>query len=349
MFESPIFLPNYGAKIGVKFYLCSASNRFLEMEDLLPLIEARTIKLSYYTPYNFVRPNAEQLEKQLEHGIIEPHTQFDENENNHIFEIEMEGKLHLFFVKFLAWDSDFFGTATFKLASILFDHQEVNVLAQAVEKFKIELQNFQYAAPKYLWMDIPCEDILVIQALTAQGFRHIENRLNYYKDDLQTIDYQRYEVRQATLKDIPKLEFVAKIMRNEYDRFHADSFFGREQAERFLAKYVAESVKGFADMVFVPNAPDLPPNGGFLTAKYFKEDWEKFGIKASRMPLFAVTPSCQGWGQKLVSEMTYHLREIGAEYAFIGTQSANRAVCRIMENLNYRLGSTSHILSYYFV
>jgi len=320
------------------------------MNQYNSLLESRAEKLFFYSPYSFVRETNAQ--RQTQNFVIKPILDFQNEAQNQLFEIKIDGQLHIFLMQFLAWDSAFFKIPTYKLLPILFAHSDFQLLSKATQTFMSSLQNrvstlFPDSQSIYVFADIPTEDISVIQALTHGGFRQVETRLNYFKTDLQKIDYQRFNIRKALPKDIPNLERVAQFMRNEYDRFHADSVFSEEMADRFLAKYVSESVKGFADMVLVPNEPNVPSDG-FLTAKYFREDWEKLGVNASRMPLFAVAPTCRGWGQKLVSEMTYHLREVGADYTFIGTQSANRRVCRLLENLQYRLGSMSHILSYDF-
>ena len=138
---------------------------------------------------------------------------------------------------------------------------------------------------------------------------------------------------------------VAKEMKNEYDRFHADDVFSPKKADDFLATYIQQSLKGFADLVLTSNETGLPSDS-FLTANYLKHEWEKTHVPVSKMVLSAVSSQTnKGWYKKLISEMTYHLIEQGAQYIFMNTQSTNRAVYHTWEQLGYKLGGVTHVFS----
>jgi dTDP-4-amino-4,6-dideoxy-D-galactose acyltransferase len=65
------------------------------------------------------------------------------------------------------------------------------------------------------------------------------------------------------------------------------------------------------------------------------------------MVLSAVSSTTnKGWYIKLISEMAYHLKSIGADYAVMHPASTNKAVIHTYEKLGCKLGKTSHILSY---
>jgi dTDP-4-amino-4,6-dideoxy-D-galactose acyltransferase len=169
--------------------------------------------------------------------------------------------------------------------------------------------------------------------------------MTYYLD-LTKHTYERYAVRAATFEDIPNLRRVASEMRNPFDRFHADPIFEPKKSDEFLATFIEESIKGFADYTMVPNELGIPPDA-FLTAKYLKNEWPIIGSNVSKMVLSSVSSkTCKGWYKKLISEMAYHLRSQGADYAFMHPASTNKPVIYTYESLRCRLGQVSHILSY---
>jgi dTDP-4-amino-4,6-dideoxy-D-galactose acyltransferase len=139
---------------------------------------------------------------------------------------------------------------------------------------------------------------------------------------------------------------VAREMRNSFDRFHADPVFGQSKADEFLATYIEQSVKGFADIVLVPDEPGVPPDS-FLTARYLKDEWEETGYRISKMVLSAVSSATnKGWYSKLIGAMTRHLQEEGAQYIHMNTQATNGAVIHTWESLGYRFGYATHVLSF---
>jgi len=304
------------------------------------LISSRKDKLVFYSPYTFIREFP--LEKQFENIVLSDIRNFLSNTNNEIISVDIKNKQHLFYVSFLDWDTTYFGFKTYKLKYVLFNHSDIKILTEAAGKFISDFFN----GKKYCFIEIPSEDILLLQALGAWGFRTIETRLTYFRGDLSSFNNERFAVRKATENDIQNLMRVAREMRNVYDRFHADPVFEMKIADEFLATYIEQSIKGFADIILVPDENNISSDS-FITAKYLKDEWQKNGVKISKMVLSAVSAKTnKGWYKKLVSEMTYHLKEAGAEYIFMNTQSANRAVIHCWESLGYSLGSTTHILSY---
>lgn len=95
-------------------------------------------------------------------------------------------------------------------------------------------------------------------------------------------------IREANYNDIPNLKRIASEMRNPFDRFHADTIFDSQIVDEFLATFIKESIKGFADYTMVPNESGIPPDA-FLTAKLLKDDWPVIGAKVSKMVLSAVS------------------------------------------------------------
>jgi dTDP-4-amino-4,6-dideoxy-D-galactose acyltransferase len=307
------------------------------MEYLIPSILSRKSKVTFYSPYNFIR------EIDSDNYIHKKLTTFTDDKNNSIVEVSVNNHIHYFLLTYLPWDTAYFNVTSYKLFTVLYDHTQFHILTEAVAKFKTL---FFDQSNKYIFIEIPSEDILLIQAFTYSQFKLIETRLTYYKADLDKFDNKRFPVRKATVSDIDNLKRVASEMRNVYDRFHADTAFDDTLADQYLATYIEQSLHGFADIVLTSNAPGLPSDC-FLTAKYMQDEWEKINCSVSKMVLSAVAPTNKGWYYKLISEMTYHLKDIGAKYIVLNTQSTNRAVFKTWESLGYNLGATTHILSFY--
>lgn len=300
------------------------------------LFEFRKEKLVPYIPYHIFRNISSEL-------ILQDYVKPDlEKTLDQSISIEVDNQLHVFFMERLDWDTSYFGITTFKLNYVLYAHHQLAILQKACARF---VQQCLSEKNVYLFMEIPSEDIQLIQALNNAGLKLVETRLTYYHAQLHTFNQPRYAVRKANEADIPNLKQVATQMRNEYDRFHADDVFETSIADSFLGTYVEQSINGFADMVITPDE-SVAPSDSFLTARYLKHEWPILGQPISKMILSAVSATTnKGWYKKLISEMTYLLKEEGATGIFMNTQSTNRAVLHTWHSLGFELGSTSHILS----
>lgn len=299
-------------------------------------IDYRKNELIHYAPTSFFRDNVEQsFNYFVKKDILSKN-----EEKNKIFSVNIENETFNFLYEFLIWDSKFFEMPTFKLNYILFGKNNYQNLLKAIKVFKEEI-----IKENYIFIEIPSEDIYVIQALNESLFRLVETRMTYYLD-LKNFKNNRYNVREALLDDIPNLKKVSSEMVNHFDRFHADVFLNQEIADSFLGVFAQESIKGFADYVMVPNEMDIPSDS-FLTAKYYKNWWKEIDIKVSKMVLSAVSSKTnKGWYIKLISEMAYHLKAQGAEYALMHPASTNKAVIHSYEKLGCKLGKVTHILTY---
>jgi dTDP-4-amino-4,6-dideoxy-D-galactose acyltransferase len=243
----------------------------------------------------------------------------------------------------LEWDSTFFKIETYKLINVLFDTNSLEILSKGVELF---LNQIKRDKPQYVFIEMPSEDTLLIQALNTARFKLIETRLTYFNDKVLEYNYpERYKVRKAKVDDIDNLMAIASTMRNNFDRFHADKTFDLQIADSFLSKYVEEAIKGFCDIVIVPNEEGINSDS-FLTANFFENLWALLDKNISKMVLSAVSSQTnKGWYIKLISEMMYIMKEKGVEFVYLNTQSTNRQVFRTWEKLGFKLGSTTHILS----
>lgn len=304
------------------------------------LINARKDILYNYSQYSFY-PRADK-EKIFTHSVSDNISKLQNNIDVQFINIEISGLNHVFIVKYLKWDTDYFNIKTFKLLFVLYDHASYQTLRLATQKF---VKQFFVESGNYCFSEIPSEDIFTIQALCESGFKLVENRLTYYLD-LKNYRFERFSVRSANYDDIPNLKRVARMMRNDYDRFHAETIFDSKIADEFLATFIEESIKGFSDYVIVPDEKTTPSDA-FLTANYLFDEWELIGDNISKMVLSAVSSeTCKGWYIKLISEMAYHLKEKGANFAFMHPATTNKAVIHSYEKLGCKYGKCIHVLTY---
>lgn len=302
-------------------------------------IENRDSILVHYSPYSFL--NSLNSINLLKKTVLEPLYESLKAGETEKYTIVTNNTTYEFYVKFLKWDTEYFKIPTYKLQLVYFDNDDYFSLKQACKEF---IRIF-FDKKKYCFSEIPSEDIKVIQALNEVGFKLVENRLTYYLD-LTKHTFERFETRSANIKDTENLKRVAREMRNPYDRFHSDHVYNPEIADEFLATYIEESLKGFADYTIVPHGNNVKPDA-FVTAKYLIDQWPLIDEKISLMVLSAVSSqTCKGWYIKLISEMAYHLKTIGANYAFMHPATTNRAVIHSYEKLGCKYGKCVHVLTY---
>ncbi|WP_143434797.1 GNAT family protein [Hymenobacter roseosalivarius] len=242
----------------------------------------------------------------------------------------------------LPWDSDFFATPTYRLFTGLF--AEKCPPADRVAAVRSFQRQLAATGAYYCFSEVPCEDTMLLQTLTASGWRLVETRLLYYRDNLLAFGQPRYPVRLARPEEAAHMAQISAAARNEYDRFHADPWFGAARADAFLARYASAAVQGYCDAVLVPNEPGLPLDS-FLAISDLPADSAALGVDLSRVVLTAVGPENRGWHVRLVSETVHRARERGAQAVLMTTQATNRAVVRTSEKLGFQLGGSSHVLA----
>ncbi len=305
------------------------------MSEIINLKEFDVYKLKYYSQYNFLRDLSQEslfetilmsIEKDYNNKLIE------------LVDIYVNGVYHLFVIKKLDWDTKYFGFNNYRIELVLYKHTSVNLLRKAI----IKLLEKDLLVNSYVMVNVPSEDITLLQALGNTPFKLVETRLNYYLDGISNFENERYKVRYATVNDIPNLVSVAKKSRNIYDRIHADLSFTSEMADDYLGTFAEESVKGFADFVLVPDVPDLKPFG-FLACNNPVQVYEK---RIAKLVLAAVDNSVErGWLYKLLVEVIYKLKSEGCDILTTITQSANRPAIHIWERAGFKLAFTTHIFT----
>lgn len=243
----------------------------------------------------------------------------------------------------LPWDTEFFGTNTYRLFTGLFAAKtDLAALIQAAAALREELAS---RGPYYAFSVVPAEDTALLQALSGGGWRLVETRLNFYRSTAEPLPSPRFPVRLAMPDEAAHLGQVSASARNEFDRFHADPWFGEARASAMLARYAEAAVAGtYADAVLVPAEKDLPVDS-FLAIGDTPVDPKVPGSGASRVLLTAVGSQNRGWHLKLMSETVRRAAAQNLPYVLMTTQATNRAVFRTCEKLGFRLGSTTHVLA----
>lgn len=306
------------------------------------LIKARENELVYYSPYTFIRQirEAEQFASFVQPKLAE----FGKFENKYQWSVIIEAVETIFLYEYLPWDSNHFNKPCFKLFTVLYENKNAEVLVQATRAYKEMLTskgNF------YCFTEIPSEDIFLFQCLNQAGFKMVETRLLYFKNDLVAFEGgKRFSVRKATACDIPILAQVAAVAKNNFDRLHADYEFTVQEADAYLATYATAAVNGFCDQVWVPHVQKLSV-ASFIAFNYLEKIHPELNVGIVYARLAAVAPENSGWFLKLLSEILYFGKEKKADYMKYTTQSVNKSVIRTLDSLGFRLGATSHVFAYH--
>lgn len=289
----------------------------------------------FYSPLSFLRGREDELSDSVLSGL-----QRAEADG----EVRRIGERARLWLRRLEWDSRYFGVPSYRLEFADWDAAVLDpamALAQEILALRAELAT--HDGRYYLYADVPSEDVVLLQALGMAGLRLIETRLTLFHDRLQGFDGSGYRAaRVATAADIPSLRAAAMQARNPYDRFHADPFFTEAVADEFLAEYAEQCVRGMADTVLVP-AEGAHSAGAFVSGKL--SETAPQGIKIGRLVLAAVAAARRGWYRDLNAALLCWMREAGMQYCVNTTQSTNRPVMHVCEQLGYRYGRTSHVLA----
>lgn len=246
------------------------------------------------------------------------------------------------FAERLPWDSSFFGydvarlNGIFPLAAPL--HRPA---ADLLSPLAALMEQARQRGVRYLFASVDPRDLALLRALGAKGFALIETRLFHHGPVREPELAERFAARRAVPADVPSLTRVASQTINPYDRFHADPFITADQATRLMETWVEQSVLGrFADVTIVP---DMPEPTAFVTYRYHKDKWARWGVRLVQGVLSAVAAESMGWMGKLGPEVNYHLAREGAEHSFGSTQVTNRAILWFAQEAGARFGRCEHV------
>lgn len=291
-------------------------------------------RVFYYSSLSFLR----KKEKQLSLSFI---TSLEQSVAKK--QVECLGDRVRIFVRYLEWDSEYFACPTYRLEYTEWDNNisdPMTKLAEELLKFKSELSAKH--GKFHLFTEVPSEDISVLQALGLAGFQLQETRLTHYIELESMLEKNTRPVRRASLKDITHLREVAMEARNDYDRYHADAFFSDDVADTYIAEYTEQCVRGLTDFVLVPDCDEMLPNA-FICGAFDIDAVCK--IRIGRLVLVAVGKARRGWYRDLNKALLMKMNAKGMSYCVNTTQSTNRAVIHVCEQLGYKYGRSTHIFS----
>ena len=286
---------------------------------------------SFYHPYNFLIPPSRsenlylvELERIITSGKASCIT--DQNGNSLTFEL-------------LEWDSSFFGRPIYKVhfLSLTENSTLVNINGLFDQLFSsIQESNDDL----YLFTEVPSEDLEVIESISSSGWKLIETRLTFFNSNISSIESNVHDkIRLATSDDIDDLRETAVKAKNQYDRFHSESFFSEGEIDRFMAVFIENSVREREDYVVVPKTG--PANAFFAGSKVQIDET----TVAGRMTLSAVSTDRKGWHIHLTRGLCQCFIENQIETAVMTTQSTNRAVLTNLMKLDFSFGKASHVFS----
>jgi dTDP-4-amino-4,6-dideoxy-D-galactose acyltransferase len=294
-----------------------------------PFFSSRSGKLSFYHELSFIR---ELSEAALCARVLDRINASDE--------CWMTGEIR-FFVKRLAWDSEYFQQETFRIEAILYEKTKgtrlLSLFSQFVEGF------MQKNSGCRLFMEVPVEDSEVIQGLTSAGMRVVESRVIHFIHPLADVSESAWRIAQTG--DAERLGAVARKMINPFDRVHADILFPDALAGGYLDTYTRACVEGFTDAVIVPDEPGVPSKA-FVAVNLRKDEWSWNPWNTAQIVLTAVdSDTNRGWYKRLVNAAIRFVQLSGAESLFNTTQLGNRAVIHTLENAGFRFGGSRFIIS----
>lgn len=316
------------------------------MHELQPLADQRDRVFDVlaahapWSPRDFVpgisRSNDRQIyAEELTRPIDEPY------DLRFVYESETDGPLALFLEK-LAWDSEFLGYGVARLDGV-FPLEEPNLRLEADYTKPLEklLEAARQRGVRYLFAVIDPRDLALLRAVGELRFCLIETRYVQHGPITTGPPRERFAIRRACEEDIPHLLKVASGTVNRYDRFHSDPFIKPEDAARLMETWVSESVRG--NMADVTIVPDVDAPGAFVSYRYQKEYWDRWGVNLVQGVLSAVSPEFMGWMDRLAPEVNYHLHTVGAEHTFGRTQVTNRAIIWFGQQTGAQFGRCEHI------
>lgn len=239
-----------------------------------------------------------------------------------------------------AWESEHFGRETVELGPPLGAAADFDALRAGVDALLAQLRR---DGTQTVFAEAPAEDLLWTQALTGAGLRLIETRLHYHHTQLEAFNGPPARLREATAADIPNLRRVAEAMRNDFDRFHADVRTSLAQADGYLATYIENCVRGFCDLVLVPDEPGVPSDS-FMAANLDVGPPE-LDHRVDKLLFSAVSSATnRGWYRRLVAGTARRLIAAGSRCLLLNTQAQNGAVLHVWESLGFKLGRVTHVV-----
>jgi len=153
--------------------------------------------------------------------------------------------------KYLEWDSRFFG---FSIGRIILNSVNEEAIAKAISWSESN-------AIKCLYFFCDIEEREPILLVENNDFHLVDIRVAFEKQNANPFPLTGipfgYNIRQATLADIPYLREIARSS-HRITRFYNDYNFPRSSCDLLYETWIEKSVSGYADVVFVVDEHSVP-------------------------------------------------------------------------------------------
>jgi RimJ/RimL family protein N-acetyltransferase len=294
-----------------------------------------------WSPLDFIRGISLEGDKEIFlKGICRPLE--EANDLRFLFHDPKEGDISVMAER-LIWDSNFFGYGIAKLHGIYpLTEPGYRPFIDLTRSLQAFLRKAKESDIRYVFTQVDPRDLAMMRVLGEQGFSLIEPRM-YFHRGIREYEYlKRYPARAARDEDLPCITAVARDTVNIYDRFHADPFISKEDADRLMEQWIRVSLsKEFSDVVMVPDLPGQP--AAVVTGRYLKHNWRQWNLKIGQVVLGASSGQIQGWAVKLLSELIYHFAESGVQNLYFSTQVTNTRIIKVCEHLGLHVGKTEFV------
>jgi GNAT superfamily N-acetyltransferase len=170
---------------------------------------------------------------------------------------------------------------------------------------------------------------LTVQAAERFSFKNVDRRVLYGADirTLLELGAGNAVVRPAVKSDVEPLQMIARV--SHYDsRFFQDGGFDRKRCEDLYAQWIANSLEGWADAVFVATHAQHPV--GYITCSHD-------GAGRGTIDLIGVADSVRGrgFGTALISRAARWYSDAGASTVDVVTQHRNSQARSFYERLGF--------------
>jgi len=240
----------------------------------------------------------------------------------------------------LPWDSKFFGYGVARLHGVfpLNGYRPDADYTPAIDALTALARS---RGVRYLFAVADSRDLPTNRALTSRGFSLLETRLYYHRTVRNYAHPRRFRCRLATAADLPCLTALARSVDNPFDRFNADPFIAKSDIVRLMETWIRASlVEGFADATVIPDASNP---GALITVKYHKDKAATWDMSIAQMVLAMASPRPGNGFVGVLSEVVYHLKELGFDHVACSTQITNRSAIRAGEHLGFKCGKSEYV------
>jgi len=219
-------------------------------------------------------------------------------------------------VSILDWDSEFWGCRIALVTS--FSEESLPILDEWADSHEIDC----------LYLRLDPARTREVHLAEASGFRLMDMRLDLGRGLDRHSAANRGEIRSASIDDIPDLAQIARDAHTD-SRFFADPHFPDAACRDFYAKWITNSVNGYADAVLVANVEGRV--AGYVTGHFEKE--------IGRIGLIAVTKDHQGAGvgSSLSRAMLNVFSNAGLSSARVATQGSNQVALRFYGRQSFQV------------